>query len=156
MAGATGPTGVGVAGATGPTGPIATLLLNYTFQLGAAQTTEYPCVGDATWVAVPSLGPVTLTTSGRPLIIQGQVRQYKGVTCTQRGHVTVALDGNLILDPSGLGMASTYECNAVATLNAMLQPPAGTHTFQLYEYGEGGCMVTYGTTDFIYVEELPN
>jgi hypothetical protein len=102
------------------------------------------------------LDPVTITTHGRPIMIHAQVRQYKIGSCAQRGHVTVKLDGQLLTDPSGLGMASSYECNAVATLNATLAVSAGAHTLELMVKGDNGGVCTYGTFDFLYVYELPN
>jgi hypothetical protein len=89
-------------------------------------------------------------------MIHAQVRQYKTGSCDQRGHLTVKLDGTLLTDPGGLGMASSYHCNAVVTLNAVLNVNAGTHQFQLMEMGDNGGVCTYGTFDFLYVYELPN
>ena len=114
------------------------------------------CVGNGSWAAVPSLTPVSIKTNGRPVMLHAQVRQYKTVSCAQRGHLTVRLDGTILVDPSGLGMASTYECNAVATLNTMLSLDAGTHTLELVEMGDNGGVCTYGTFDFLHAYELPN
>ena len=98
----------------------------------------------------------TLTTNGRPVIVHGQVHQYKTVSCAQRGHVTLKVDGVLLVDPSNPGMASSYECNTVATLNAALSLAAGQHTIEIWEMGDNGGVCTYGTFDFLYAYELPN
>ena len=89
-------------------------------------------------------------------MIHAQVRQFKTGNCTQRGHLTVKLNGAMQLDPSGFGMASSYECNAVATLNAFLNLNAGTYQLELMEFGDSGGVCTHGTFDFLYVYELPN
>ena len=163
--GAVGPTGPqGTTGAVGPTGPQgpqgdpgipgAPGLVNYAIAQGANGAST--CLGGGdTWTKAPFNHTVNITTSGKPVLVMASLRQYKTGSCAQRGHVTLRVDGTLRVDPSNLGMASTYECNAVATLNQVLQLPAGDHTIEMWEKADGAGVCTYGTFDFLYVAELP-
>jgi hypothetical protein len=140
----------------GPQGiPGPSLPLNYALA-NRKPLSAQACAGNNVWETVPSLEPVTITTSGRPIMIHAQVRQNKTGGCAQRGHLTVKHNGTTLVDPNGYGMASSYECWAVATLNAILSVDAGTHHIELMEKGEFGGVCTYGIFDFLYVYELPN
>jgi hypothetical protein len=147
VTGATGPQGApGVAGAGGST--------NYAYTTGASGALT--CIGNGTFARAPFNNTVTLTTTGGPVLVNAAMRQYKTVTCTQRGHLTLKVDGALKADPTGLGMASSWECNAAATLNQILVLPAGTHTIEMWAMGDAGGVCTYGTFDFLYATELPS
>ncbi|MFN7132120.1 MAG: hypothetical protein ACK4N5_08560, partial [Myxococcales bacterium] len=127
---------------------------NYVIARGASGGNT--CVGaNSTWTLAPYNNTVNITTSGRPVMVQAAVRQYKTGTCAQRGHITLRVNGTLMVDPSNMGMASTYECNAMAALSQPLMLPPGTHRIELMVMGDGPGVCTYGTFDYLMATELP-
>jgi hypothetical protein len=112
-------------------------------------------VGNGTWALAPYNNTVTITTSGKPVLVTASVRQYKSSTCAQTSHATLRIDNILMTDPNGYGMASSYWCDAVATLSQIVRMNSGTHKIELMVMGEAGAVGTYGTFDYLMATELP-
>ncbi len=138
-------------GLPGPPGPAAAE--NYVMARGVAG--PLTCVGNGSFALAPYNHTVSITSTGGPIVVHAAMRQNKTGTCSRRGHLTLRVNGALLIDPDGLGMASTYECNAVATLSQPLALPAGTHTIELMAMGEAGDVCSYGTFDYLLAWEVP-
>ncbi|MGZ3788808.1 MAG: beta strand repeat-containing protein, partial [Bacteriovorax sp.] len=125
---------------------------NYAIASGSSGAST--CVGNGAWALSPFNNTVTITTSGKPVQVVAQTRQYKSGTCG-RGYLTLRVDGVLKTDPSGYGMGGSFECNATAMLSAILTLSAGSHTIELMAMADSGSQVcTYGTFDYLMATEL--